>query len=331
MTSLTRRAVLAVPIAAAAAHVAGAAQARRTYIDGLSFLPEDLADIGRTRVDAMICDVSQVETVRDPDGTPRYRRTPARNLAALEAAAARLASSPHGFVARRGSDIGTWPGAAAFLQFQSAETVGRDLARLATYRDKGLSVLQFTHHNDTEWAGGCLEVRQSGLTPLGREGLAEMNRLRMLADVSHGAEATMLEAAAASRAPIVYSHGACRAIVDHPRCITDRAIRAIADRGGLCGVFMMSFWLTRAAGADARALGRACPPRHPHRRTRRGGGGQRLSDGGRGGSGPARQRQCQGRCRNISNGGGRCARSASLASNATRSMSSFRRSTRSAG
>lgn len=247
MTSLTRRAVLAVPIAAAAAHVAGAAQARRTYIDGLSFLPEDLADIGRTRVDAMICDVSQVETVRDPDGTPRYRRTPARNLAALEAAAARLASSPHGFVARRGSDIGTWPGAAAFLQFQSAETVGRDLARLATYRDKGLSVLQFTHHNDTEWAGGCLEVRQSGLTPLGREGLAEMNRLRMLADVSHGAEATMLEAAAASRAPIVYSHGACRAIVDHPRCITDRAIRAIADRGGLCGVFMMSFWLTRAA------------------------------------------------------------------------------------
>lgn len=245
MINTSRRGFLSVALSTAIAPAAWA-QPQRPYFDGLSFLPEDLADIQRARVSAMICDVSQVETVRDPDGTPRYKRTPARNLAELKAAVARLENSPHAYVARRGSDIGSRPGAAAFLQFQSAETVGSDLSRLQEYRNIGLSVLQFTHHNNTDWAGGCLELKPSGLTPLGREGLLEMNRLHMLVDVSHGSEASILEAAKLSRLPVVYSHGACRAIVDHPRCITDRAIQTIAERGGICGIFMMSFWLTRS-------------------------------------------------------------------------------------
>ena len=246
MIITSRRSFLSLALSSTVARVAWA-RPQRSYFDGLSFLPEDLADIHKARVNAMICDISQVETIRDPDGTPRYRRTPARNLAELKAAIARLENSPHAFVARRGSDIGSRSGAATFLQFQSAETVGSDLSRLQKYRDLGLSVLQFTHHNNTDWAGGCLELKASGLTPLGRDGLSEMNRLRILVDVSHGSEATIIEAATLSRFPVVYSHGACRSIIDHPRCISDKAIRTIAQRGGVCGIFMMSFWLTRAS------------------------------------------------------------------------------------
>lgn len=72
-----------------------------------------------------------------------------------------------------------------------------------------------------------------------------MNRLRILPDVSHGSEPTMLEAARLSKTPIVLSHGACKAILDHPRCASDTVIRAIAAKGGVVGIFMMSFWLTR--------------------------------------------------------------------------------------
>lgn len=213
-------------------------------IDGLSFLPEDLAEIGQAGLNAMICDVSEVEEVRDAAGVPRYLRTYARCDAALDAAVARLAGSREAFVARKGSDIGSRPGCAAFLQFQSCEPIESDLSRIGRFYDKGLRVLQFTHHNNNLFAGGALERMPTGLTALGRDGLAAMNDVGMLPDVAHGSEATMLEAAAASRTPIVYSHGACRAIVDHPRCITDRAIRAIAERGGVVGIFMMSFWLT---------------------------------------------------------------------------------------
>jgi membrane dipeptidase len=215
------------------------------YFDGLSFLPEQLDEISKAGLHAMICDVSRVEEVRDPVGAPRYRRSFAVNDRALDEALTRLSGTPHVHLALRGNEVGRRPGCAVFLQFQSMETLDGDLSRLGYFHGKGLRVLQFTHHNDNAFAGGAIEPVATGLTPLGREALDEMNRLRLAADVSHGSEATMLEAAERSRTPILLSHGACRAIVDHPRCASDRVIRAIADRGGVMGVFMMSFWLTR--------------------------------------------------------------------------------------
>ncbi|MEM8917987.1 MAG: membrane dipeptidase [Pseudomonadota bacterium] len=214
-------------------------------IDGLSFLPQNLSEIRQAGLTAMICDVSKVVTVRDPDGTPRYQRNFDINDEALDRAVNRIAASDEVFVANRGSDIGSRPGCAAFLQFQSCEPIGEDLRRIAYFRGKGLRVLQLTHHNNNLFAGGTIEPEHSGLTELGRAGLAEMNRVGLLPDVSHASDPSILETARASTSPIIYSHGACRAIVDHPRCITDEGIRAITSRGGVVGIFMMSFWLTK--------------------------------------------------------------------------------------
>jgi len=213
-------------------------------IDGLSFLPDNLEEVRQAGLTAMICDVSQVEEVRDSDGTPRYQRNFGVNDEALDAAISRIDNSDQIFIAKRGSEIGTRAGCAAFLQFQSCETIGDDLRRIEYFHTKGLRILQLTHHNNNLCAGGAIEPEPSGLTPLGREGIAEMNRVGLLPDVAHGSAPTIVEAAQASRSPLVYSHGACRAIVDHPRCINDDGIRAIADTGGVIGIFMMSFWLT---------------------------------------------------------------------------------------
>ena len=78
----------------------------------------------------MICDVSKVEEVRDADGTPRYQRNFGVNDQALDAAIRRIEGSDQLFVAKRGSEIGTQAGCAAFLQFQSCETIGADLRRI---------------------------------------------------------------------------------------------------------------------------------------------------------------------------------------------------------
>jgi membrane dipeptidase len=244
---MTRRSFLAATTAAMAASGLGvhAAPRQRFMMDGLSFLPEDLAEIGAAGLGGMICDISEIEEVRDKDNVPRYLRTFEKCSAALDAAVTRLADRPEAFVARKGSDIGSRTGCATFLQFQSCEPVGTDLTRIADFQRRGLRVLQFTHHNDNLFAGGALEREWSGLTPLGIDGLAEMNRVRIVPDVSHGSEPTMLEAARRSTTPILLSHGACKAIVDHPRCASDAVIKAIADKGGMMGIFMMSFWLTR--------------------------------------------------------------------------------------
>ncbi|MEH3047083.1 membrane dipeptidase [Sphingomonas adhaesiva] len=249
MTNTSRRAFLAGAGAALASAAVGAPRAGTPrpplWIDGLSFLPDNLDDVRAAGLSAMIADVSRVETVKAADGTPRYVRTYASSMTAIDEAVARLRSPGPAWVALRGSDIGTRPGCATFLQFQSTEMIETDLSRLSAFHAKGLRVLQFTHHNDTPFAGGAIEPRQTGLTPLGIEGLSEMNRLRLLPDVSHGSVPTMLEAARRSTTPIILSHGSARAIVDHPRAAPDSVIRAIAERGGMMGVFMMSFWLTR--------------------------------------------------------------------------------------
>lgn len=249
LAMMNRRSFLAASAAAVAASGLGANAAPRPrfMMDGLSFLPEDLAEIRAAGLGGMICDISEIEEVRDKDNVPRYLRTFEKCSAALDAAVTRLANQAEAFVALKGSDIGTRPGCATFLQFQSCEPVGTDLTRIADFQRRGLRVLQFTHHNNNLFAGGALEREWSGLTPLGVDGLAEMNRVRIVPDVSHGSELTMLEAARRSTTPILLSHGACKAIVDHPRCASDAVIKAIADKGGMMGIFMMSFWLTRDA------------------------------------------------------------------------------------
>ncbi len=248
MVGVSRRSLIAgagIGLSLAGAGWAKVPARRKLWIDGLSFLPENLNDVAAAGLEAMIADVSRVETVSAADGTPRYVRTYASSIAAVDDAVARLRPGGPAWLALRGSDIGRHAGCATFLQFQSTEMIETDLSRLAAFHAKGLRILQFTHHNDTPFAGGAIEPHQTGLTPLGIEGLAEMNRLRLLPDVSHGSVPTMLEAAQRSITPIILSHGAARAIVDHPRAAPDEVIRAIAERGGMMGVFMMSFWLTR--------------------------------------------------------------------------------------
>src|SRR4029077_2482039 len=66
--------------------------------------------------------------------------------------------------------------------------------------------------------------------------VAEMNRVGMLVDLSHVSTETMLDALAASRAPVVFSHSSCRELVDHPRNVPDQVLRTLSGNGGVCMV-----------------------------------------------------------------------------------------------
>ncbi len=77
---------------------------------------------------------------------------------------------------------------------------------------------------------------QKGLTDFGKEAVEEMNRLGMLIDVSHLSDGGFLDVANISKRPFIASHSNCRALVNHPRNLSDDMIRLLSEKGGVVGI-----------------------------------------------------------------------------------------------
>ena len=119
------------------------------------------------------------------------------------------------------------------------------------YYDAGARYMTLTHSSNTGLGG--LRHRQPqhhGLTPFGNEVVREMNRLGMLVDLAHVSEDTMRAALKVSEAPVIFSHSSARALVDHPRDVSDEVLHLVAQNGGVVMVnFCPSLRLRRACGA----------------------------------------------------------------------------------
>jgi membrane dipeptidase len=100
--------------------------------------------------------------------------------------------------------------------------------------------------------------RHDGLTPLGKQIIAEMNRLGMMVDISHVSDKTFFDALEASKAPIIASHSSCRAISNVPRNMTDAMIVALAKKGGVVHInFNCEFLNQKSADAGKGKNGKA--------------------------------------------------------------------------
>ena len=128
--------------------------------------------------------------------------------------------------------------------FEDSSMLEGNLKRLSLFYDLGVRICQPTYNQRGLMGDGCLEPNDGGLSRLGRDFVAEMNRLNMLLDLSHGGPRTVAEAIAASKAPAIISHTGCRALADLPRNTRDSELKALANRGGVAGIYFMPFLRT---------------------------------------------------------------------------------------
>jgi membrane dipeptidase len=127
------------------------------------------------------------------------------------------------------------------LGFQNAAMMGDDARRVETFAKAGVRVIQLTYNGANQLGDGSMAPSNRGLTPFGRDVVAELNRNRVLVDLSHSGEQICLDAAAASTQPIAITHTGCRAIADLPRNKTDKELKLVADKGGFVGIYFMPF------------------------------------------------------------------------------------------
>ena len=122
-----------------------------------------------------------------------------------------------------------------FLGLENGSPVGGSMDRLHAFYDAGVRYMTLCHSIDNQICDSCASAsgRWGGLSPFGKEVIAEMNRIGMLVDVSHISDAAFYDVIRCSRKPVVATHSCCRALSDHPRNMTDDMIRALASEGGV--------------------------------------------------------------------------------------------------
>ncbi len=122
-----------------------------------------------------------------------------------------------------------------FLGLENGSPIGNSLSRLEWFHKAGIRYVTLCHSGNNQICDSCATSvkRWRGLSPFGREAVAEMNRLGMLVDVSHISDAAFYDVLEYSSRPVVATHSCCRALADHPRNMTDDMIRALAAAGGV--------------------------------------------------------------------------------------------------
>src|SRR5574343_1775806 len=125
---------------------------------------------------------------------------------------------------------------AFYLAIENSYSLGLDAGNVAKFHALGVRLLGLNHmlHNDV--ADSSTDPRPpewGGLSPLGREVLAECNRLGIALDASHASDAALRDLIELSATPPLLTHSGVRAVCDHPRNIGDELLRALAARGGV--------------------------------------------------------------------------------------------------
>lgn len=126
----------------------------------------------------------------------------------------------------------------AMIGVENGYPVGEDIGRVEEFHERGARYMSLAHNGHSQLADsntgeGSGEWLHGGLSDLGREAVAEMNRVGIMIDLSHPSKEANLETLELTRAPVIASHSAARALGEHSRNMDDEQLRALAENGGV--------------------------------------------------------------------------------------------------
>lgn len=142
-----------------------------------------------------------------------------------------LATEPH--EARRIADAGQ---RVVYMSIENSYPLGEDLSLLETFYKLGVRMVGPVHFANNQFADSSTDPNGqmwNGLSPLGRELVAEANRLGMILDGSHAHDDVVRQLIELSATPIILSHSGAAAVFEHPRNVGDDLLKAVADSGGV--------------------------------------------------------------------------------------------------
>jgi membrane dipeptidase len=137
--------------------------------------------------------------------------------------------------AKRENKIGIMQG------FQYTAFLEEKPDRIEMFRQIGVRIMQLAYNNRSIFGDGCLEPGNAGLSKAGIAAVKKMNDVGVAVDLSHSGYRTTSDGIAQSAKPVLISHSGCAAVYAHPRNKPDEILKALADRGGYFGVYLMPY------------------------------------------------------------------------------------------
>jgi membrane dipeptidase len=212
----------------------------------------DLPKMDAGHLDGAAFVIFASQNTRTPENYAKARADADTKLAAIEKM---LATYPDRIeLARRADDVDKIVKRGkhfALIAVVNAYPYGEDTAWLGALYRRGLRMVAFNHAGNNQFADsnrpqdkfGDKEGEHGGLTALGRQAVAEMNRLGIIVDVSQITSQALMQAVALSKAPVVASHVGVKAVVDTSRNLSDAEMKAIAAKGGVVHIVAFPSYL----------------------------------------------------------------------------------------
>lgn len=130
---------------------------------------------------------------------------------------------------------------AVMLSIEGCEPFDLGLDVIDTYRGYGVRMASITWNHENTLAYPAMGGTQNGLKPYGVEAIRRMQKLGIAADISHLNDRGVMDILDKMEKPPMASHSNCRALVNHPRNLSDDLLRNVFAAGGFVGV---NFWPT---------------------------------------------------------------------------------------
>ncbi len=132
---------------------------------------------------------------------------------------------------------------AVFFGVQNPACIEDDLGLVEILHRLGLRFMQLTYNNQSLLGSGYQETEDTGVTLMGKQVIAEMNRLGMIIDLSHAGERTAMEAIELSTRPVAVTHANPRSWHFVKRNVPDKVLEALRQTGGMLGLSLYPFHL----------------------------------------------------------------------------------------
>ncbi|MEW5984868.1 MAG: membrane dipeptidase [Acidobacteriota bacterium] len=148
----------------------------------------------------------------------------------------------------------------AVIGIENGYPIGEDIRRVKEFYDRGGRYLSLAHNGHSQLSDSNTGEREgwkwNGLSPLGKEVIAELNRLGIMIDISHPSKASMMQTLAISKAPIIASHSSVRALANHSRNLDDEQLLALKKNGGVAQMVALSSYVKADPPERSEALAR---------------------------------------------------------------------------